>query len=227
MKNYLKLLNAVMNNGWNESVATAGREGCDSSDGSDKELIRLIHAPQLRFVLGKGFPILTTRELNFDQIKERAFNLLFKTNSDEVTKRIQNDAASNNVLTREGGLPLGPGEPERCQFTTEQSYVHCALTIDSVNVVTDLPNTIAAYAVITHLLCRESIGKYEGELVINIGRAFVRHRHFDVVTEQINKRPQKLCKFKFNPDRSSFKDSCLEDITLEGYRHWDAITIPE
>jgi len=219
MKNYLKLLVRTMSEGWDET------EPVVTIDGQTAEPIRLLHAPQLRFVLGKGFPLMTTRPVDFDTVRDRAFGLLFKSNAETVVKKIQDNTASCNTLTHESGGPLGAGEPERCQFTTEQNVIHCALTLDTINIVSDLPELIATYAIIVRLLARESIGKYDGELVVNIGRAVICHRHFDAVNCQINRRPMKLCELAFNPDRSSFKDSTSEDLTIEDYLHWDSIKI--
>ncbi len=221
MKNYLKLLNNVLNNGWNEQIRVF------TPDGDKFDDVRVLHGAQLRFVLGKGFPLLTVRPVEFDAVRERAIKVLFGSNSDVVVKKIQEIAWQSNVLTDDGeGHCLELNGPTRVQFTTELNFVHCQVTLDSINVVSELPELIATYAIIVTLLSRESIGKYDGELVINIGRAEVLHKQFPALNELVNRKPLKLPSLTFNPDRSSFKDCGPDDLVLEDYLHNDVTENP-
>lgn len=222
MKNYIKLMGKVMGAGWDERT-------------KDQGAVRLLLGQQLRFVLAKGFPLLTTRELDFDDIRTEAFRVLLASNADALVKKIKESPTGCLALEftgAKGVAPYGDLFPGTLQVVTEGNYVHFVLNYDSIDFVVDLPQVIAVYALVAKLITREIGGHYPGELVVNFGRGFIRHEHFAAVNEQINRRPHKLGAIVLNEERATFRDMLgddgkpnPEDVSLEGYTHWEPIKL--
>jgi len=180
--------------------------------------VRQVIAPQLRFDLAKGFPLLTTRPQDFEKLRDEALNIMHASNAQDVVRGI-----TTTQEDRTFNVPVTDGMPVRCEIINEGHEIHCILSLDSVDVVSGLPRVIALYAIVVRLLSRESVGRYDGTLVLNIGRAFVRHKDFKLVNTQINRKPLKMCKLQFNPERSSYKDSVPDDLTIVDYIYHDEI----
>ncbi len=222
MKNYISTLGKIMSRGWDENTKDYGP-------------VRLLLGQQLRFVLGKGFPILTTREIDFDAVRDLAFQVLLCTNAEELVARIRDGVPGPRRLEFTGatGVPRAYDLfPAALQVVTEGNIVHFILNYDSIDFVVDLPQVIATYALIARLLVRQIGGHYCGELVVNFGRGYIRQEHFAAVNEQINRRAHKLPGVVINDERPTFRDMLtadgepnIEDVKIEGYTHWDHIKL--
>ena len=53
-----------------------------------------------------------------------------------------------------------------------------------------------------------------------IGDAHIYRNHFDVVKEQISRKPLPMCKLVLNPEVKSIFDYKIEDIKIEGYQSY-------
>lgn len=216
MKNYLKSLGKIMSAGWDEVTKDQGG-------------VRLLLGQQLRFVLAKGFPLLTTREMDFDKVLVAAFDVLKSTNVDVLVKRIRECPTDRLKLQLNHPESLSV---ETVQVVTEGNFVHFILNYESIDYVVDLPFAIAVYALVAKLIIREIGGHYPGELVVNFGRGFIKHEHFAAVNEQINRRCHKLSGIVLNEERATFRDMLgedgqpnPEDVRIEGYTHWEPIKL--
>lgn len=196
--------------------------------GSDDQLqnpdlgdVRQLIGSQLRFDLTKGYPLLTTRPQDFEEIRDEVLDIAHKSNISQVAKTIE--ITKQDHLVEFSGLSVTM--PDRCQIVTDGNDLHCVIYLDTVDVVNELPRVLAVYGLIMRLLSRESVGRHEASLVVNIGRAIVMHTDFKLANAWMNRKPLKPCQLKFNPERSSFKDSVPDDLTVEDYIYHDEISI--
>lgn len=213
MKQYLKLLGDIMTKGYDDVLA-------NPNIGEVRQVI----SSQLRFDLAKGYPLLTTRPQDFAKLRDEGLDFMHNSNAQAVVTSLTTLAEDRLFTVRD---LENPGPPVRCQIVNEGYSIHCILTCDTVDVVSELPRIIALYALFVRLLAREAVGRHDGLLVVNIGRAIVKHSDFKLVNTQINRHPLKLCKLQYNPERASFKDSVPDDLSIADYIYHDEIEIPE
>ena len=87
----------------------------------------------------------------------------------------------------------------------------------SVDTALGLPFNIASYALLLHLLAKES-GLKEGKLIGFLGDVHIYENHIDGLNEQLSRKPLKLCSLKTEKFNSIF-DWKYEDSELEDYNH--------
>ena len=70
-------------------------------------------------------------------------------------------------------------------------------------------------------MCKFDIkGPDAKEFIHTIGDAHIYRNHFDVVKEQISRKPLPMCKLVLNPEVKSIFDYKIEDIKIEGYQSY-------
>jgi thymidylate synthase len=90
-----------------------------------------------------------------------------------------------------------------------------------VDVALGLPFNIASYALLLHLLAKES-GLGEGRLIGFLGDVHIYVNHIDAIREQRTRSPKTLPSVKTEKFTSIF-DWHYEDSTVEGYDPYPAI----
>lgn len=209
MKAFIKLLGDIMTKGSDDVLETP-------PFGEVRQLI----GSQLRFDLTKGYPLLTTRPQDFVQIRDEVLDIAHRSNISLVAQTVQSSKQDHLIGFNDISIP---GLPVRCQIATDHNDLHCILTLDTVDVVNELPRILAVYGLVMRLVSREAVGRHEALLVVNIGRAIVQHKDFKLVNAWVNRKPLKPCKLQFNPERSSFKDAVPDDLTIVDYIYHDEI----
>jgi thymidylate synthase len=87
-----------------------------------------------------------------------------------------------------------------------------------------IPFNIASYALLTHIIAHVTdIEAYE--LVIQLGDAHVYRDHVDALKTQLERTPRVFPKLKFTRDVKEIDDVQVEDIVVEGYNPYPAITM--
>lgn len=110
------------------------------------------------------------------------------------------------------------------QFHVARGRLSCQLYQRSADVFLGLPFNIASYALLTHLMARETnLGA--GDLVITLGDAHLYLNHLDQARLQLSREPLPFPNLRLAPQASLFAIE-PEDITLEGYRAHPAIKAP-
>jgi thymidylate synthase len=228
---------------------------------------------QMRFDLGDGFPLLTTKKLHFASIVvELAWFLRGKTNIGWLKDRgvsiwdewadadgelgpvygkqwrswaapdgrtIDQIAAVVQGLKRD---PLSrrhvvsawnPADiasmalpPCHClfQFHVAEGRLSCQLYQRSADIFLGVPFNIASYALLTHLMARET-GLTPGDLVIALGDAHLYLNHQDQARLQLTREPMPMPAVRLSDTASLFALE-REDVVLEGYRAHPAIRAP-
>lgn len=118
------------------------------------------------------------------------------------------------------------------QFRVINSKLSCMLTMRSNDVFLGAPFNIASYALLTHILARET-NLDVGDLVYSIGDAHIYHNHFDQVREQLSREeyplPTLTIDDEFDLTDRLNKGFDLKDSSyfkLIGYQSHDAIKAP-
>jgi len=85
-----------------------------------------------------------------------------------------------------------------------------------------VPYNIASYALLTHMLAHVT-GREARELIITFQDVHIYEEHFDVVMQQIRRRPFKLPSLQLNHEVKELTDFTMKDIVLIGYEHHEAL----
>jgi thymidylate synthase len=107
-----------------------------------------------------------------------------------------------------------------------QCYVsneHLDLRVDmrSVDLFLGMPFDVASYAVLLSMLAQE-VGLDPRYLIFQLGDAHIYLNHINQVTELLSRKPKKLPTLKLA--KKSMFELTMEDITLENYESWPAIS---
>lgn len=228
---------------------------------------------QMRFDLGQGFPLITTKKVHFRSIVlELIWFLRGETNvrwlqergctiwdewADEagelgpvygrqwrswaapdgrvidqiaeVAEGIRRKPASRRHLVsawNPADLESMALPPCHClfQFHVAGGRLSCQLYQRSADVFLGLPFNIASYALLNHLMARET-GLGVGDLVITLGDAHLYLNHLEQARLQLARAPYPFPTLTLVPGASLFAIE-PDDVFLEGYRAHPAIKAP-
>lgn len=111
------------------------------------------------------------------------------------------------------------------QFYVADGKLSCQLYQRSGDVFLGVPFNIASYALLTHLIAKET-GLEVGEFVHTLGDAHLYLNHLEQIEEQLTRPIKNPPQLKLNPEKQSIFDYDVEDITIEGYESAPAIKAP-
>ena len=101
------------------------------------------------------------------------------------------------------------------QFYVAKGHLSCQLYQRSADVFLGLPFTIAAYALLTHMVA-QVCGLNVGELVVTLGDAHIYKNHLGQANEIMQREPHIPPMLELNP-RASIDEYVFDDVQLVGY----------
>lgn len=111
------------------------------------------------------------------------------------------------------------------QFYVVDGKLSCQLYQRSADVFLGVPFNIASYALLTHLIARET-NLEVGEFIHTLGDAHIYNNHIEQVKTQLTQTPKDAPTIWLNPQKTSVFDFEMEDIKIQGYDPAPAIKAP-
>lgn len=111
------------------------------------------------------------------------------------------------------------------QFYVIDGKLSCQLYQRSADVFLGVPFNIASYALLVHLIARET-GLEVGEFVHTLGDAHIYNNHIEQVKTQLAREPKDAPTIWLNPEKKSVFDFEMEDIKIQGYDPAPSIKAP-
>jgi thymidylate synthase len=115
------------------------------------------------------------------------------------------------------------------QFRVYNGKLSCQMYQRSADAFLGVPFNIASYALLTHMIARET-GLKVGEYVHTIGDAHIYHNHFHQVREQLTRSEFPLPTLSIDENfnltaglKSAFNLEDVDNFTLIDYKHHDTI----
>lgn len=110
------------------------------------------------------------------------------------------------------------------QFYVNENKLSCQLYQRSGDLFLGVPFNIASYALLTHLIARET-GLEVGEFIHTLGDAHIYLNHLDQVKEQLSRKPTMGPQLEIKSDKSIFEIE-TSDIIVNDYNPQPAIKAP-
>ena len=110
------------------------------------------------------------------------------------------------------------------QFYVNDGKLSCQLYQRSGDLFLGVPFNIASYALLTHLIARET-GLEVGEFIHTLGDAHIYSNHVEQVEKQLSRKPTQGPKLEITNDKSIF-DIDTTDIKVVDYNPQSAIKAP-
>lgn len=110
------------------------------------------------------------------------------------------------------------------QFYVNEGKLSCQLYQRSGDLFLGVPFNIASYALLTHLIARET-GLEVGEFIHTLGDAHIYSNHLEQVKEQLSRKPVAGPSLEITSDKSIF-DLDVKDIRVDNYNPQPAIKAP-
>lgn len=111
------------------------------------------------------------------------------------------------------------------QFYVSKGKLSCQLYQRSGDVFLGVPFNIASYALLTHLIARET-GLEVGEFIHTLGDAHLYSNHFNQIKKQLKRNPGEFPTLILNQEKESIFDFEMEDIKVVGYKPSPGIKAP-
>lgn len=114
------------------------------------------------------------------------------------------------------------------QFRVINGRLNCQMYQRSADVGLGVPFNIASYALLTHIIARET-GLEVGDYVHTIGDAHIYNDHIDSMKELLTREPYELPELVINKDfdldkgLTRFDIDCASMFTLDGYKYHPTI----
>lgn len=148
----------------------------------------------------------------------------------DVIETIKNNPDSRRMIVTAWNpedVPLSALPPCHTlfQFYVNDGKLSCQLYQRSADVFLGVPFNIAGYALLTHMIARET-GLEVGEFVHTLGDAHIYLNHLDQVNEQLQRKPNDAPTLWLNPEKKNIMDFEMEDIKVKNYHSHSAIKAP-
>ena len=148
----------------------------------------------------------------------------------DVIETIKNNPDSRRMIVTAWNpedVPLSALPPCHTlfQFYVNDGKLSCQLYQRSADVFLGVPFNIASYALLTHMIARET-GLEVGEFVHTLGDAHIYLNHLDQVNEQLQRKPNDAPTLWLNPEKKNIFDFEMEDIKVKNYHSHSAIKAP-
>lgn len=150
---------------------------------------------------------------SFDQLKWLIKELKANPNSRKLIMLSYNPAQIKNAALTACHTQV--------QFQVQNGKLNCMWVQASVDLFLGLPFNILSYAILTHMLAKET-GLEVGELIGALGDVHIYENAVENLKIQIERKPLPLPKLWLNLDKDIFQYT-MDDIRIDGYESHEAL----